>query len=105
MGMPVVGKTKAGEREEEAMNRKALAIGVLIGIAIVGCIAATTIETQGQRFQLISVGSFGSLGASNSAHFAILDTQTGTVNIHDSDLSKPTINPTVVYPFLAQPQP
>lgn len=57
------------------MDKKTLAIGILIGIAVVGCIAAVTGDQAG-RFQ------FPNAWDANS-YIPVLDTGTGDVTVFD----------------------
>ena len=85
------------------MDRKSLAIGIAIGIAIVGCLAAIDEpEKTGEgRYQYLE-GVYATTSASGvSYRVAILDTDTGTLNIHDTTLEG-EIAPTVVYPFVRE---
>ena len=70
------------------MDKRSIAIGILIGIAIVGCLAAIEgpEKTDEGRYQVIDSIS------SSYLSFLILDTEDGTVNHHTSA-------GTTVFPF------
>ena len=83
------------------MKEKAtLLVGILIGIAIVGCIAAVTVPDKAPeegRYQFITPVT--------SVYYAnemvILDTQTGMVNVHDV-YAGDGIEASTVYPFVSE---
>ena len=78
------------------MDRKMLAIGILIGIAIVGCLAVVNgVEGTNGRYQFPP-----NWPVDTSSLLPILDTQTGTLNWHHYNQTAPT---TIVYPFLTEP--
>jgi len=79
------------------MDRKSLAIGIAVGIAVVGCLAAIDEpEKDGEgRYQHLDTAEVTAFGH----EIVILDTETGTLNIHDSDPTE-GIEPTIVYPFV-----
>ena len=70
------------------MKHRMLAIGIVVGLAIAGCIGAVTYQADSPRYVAI-----------NENVYTILDTQTGTVNIHDSSGGVWT---TIVLPFQDQ---
>lgn len=85
-------------KEMKNMNMKAryIAIGIIVGIAIVGCLGAITTDNEGQRFVEINARSNGTT--------FILDTKTGTVNKYYTAEWDSEIPQTVVYPFINQTQ-
>lgn len=83
------------------MDRKSLAIGIAVGIAIVGCLAAIDQpEKTGEgRYQYLEDAYLTPPDGTVTRYtHAILDTETGTLNFHDSDL-RGDIAATIVYPF------
>ena len=80
------------------MDRKSLAIGIAVGLAIVGCLAAIdgpekTGEGRYQYLQDTVVSAF------SGYEIVILDTETGTLNVHDGSV-RDGIDATIVYPFV-----
>ena len=57
-------------------SRKSVVIGILIGLVVVGCIAAIDGSTDIPRYQVTISGGSGT----NYDTCWVLDTQTGTVN-------------------------
>jgi len=79
------------------MDKKSLAIGILIGVLIVGCmVALDDVAETGGRYQ------FPPQYDMTNGKLPILDTETGTVNWHQYSTQAPT---TVVYPFLTESAP
>lgn len=79
-------------------SRKSLVIGILIGLMVVGCIAAIDGSTDTPRYQVIPID------APQSAYDKcwVLDNQTGTVNY----LSGGPVSNTpasIVFPFEQEP--
>jgi len=69
------------------MDKKAMAVGILVGILIVGCLGAVDWPEKDDE------GRFEFLEAiSTNTNFLVLDTATGTVNQHDGTAH-------YVYPF------
>ena len=86
------------QEEKTTIDKKSMAIGIAVGIAIVGCIAAIDgpeKEAEG-RYQLVEMAQYP-FGYT----LFILDTETGTLNAHDGGKDG-HIEPTVVYPFVGQ---
>jgi hypothetical protein len=73
-------------------SRKSLVIGILIGLAVVGCIAAIDGSTGTPRYQVIVNNDV----TTNVHSCWVLDTETGTVNYLVGDTSNPR---SVVFPF------
>ena len=81
------------------MDKKTLAIGILIGIAVVGCLAALDgVAGTSGRYQFPTNWSGDS--QYSSGRVPVLDTETGTLNWHFYSVTAPS---TVVYPFLTDP--
>ena len=72
------------------MDKKALAIGIVVGVLIVGCLAAIDCpDKDGEaRYEFLE-------GISTNTNFFVLDSETGTVNQHDGTA-------TFVYPFVTE---
>ena len=83
------------------MKEKAtLVVGILIGIAIVGCIAAVTVPDKAPeegRYQFITASTI----VYDGYEIVILDTQTGMVNVHDACTAN-GIEASTVYPFVSE---